>query len=201
MKIILASASPRRKQLLKQMGLEFDVIPSNVEEELPDNLPYEEAVQELAFRKALHVASVITDQCIIIGADTIVVKGEVIGKPRNRQEAREMLYKLQGQTHEVITGLALIDTATGKTKKAFEKTIVKMTQLSMDEIERYVLTGEPMDKAGAYGIQGLAGIFISSISGCYYNVVGLPIHRLWVMLKEFGVNPLFLNKNIIFFSS
>jgi len=178
------------------MGLRFDVIPSNVEEELSSKLSYEEAVQELAFRKAAHVASIINEHAVVIGADTIVVKDKVIGKPKDTREAFEMLYNLQGQTHEVITGLALIDTVTGEWKKSFEKTIVEMAPLSVQEIEQYVKTGEPMDKAGAYGIQGLAGIFISRIYGCYYNVVGLPIHRLWMMLKEFGVNPLFLDSNI-----
>ena len=196
MKIVLASASPRRKQLLSQMGLEFDVIPSDIDEELPTELPYEEAVQELAFKKAFHVASALHDRRLVIGADTIVVKDEVLGKPKNKDDACEILYRLQGQTHEVITGLAVIDNFTGKFIKSFEKTIVEMVPLSMKEIKQYVQTGEPMDKAGAYGIQGLAGIFISKIYGCYYNVVGLPIHRLWMILKEFGVNPLFLRKNI-----
>lgn len=194
MKIVLASASPRRKQLLSQMGLEFEVVPSDIDEKLPADLPYEEAVQELAFKKASHVASSIDGHRLVIGADTIVVKDEVLGKPKDKDDACEILYRLQGQSHEVITGLAVVDNLTGKFKKSFEKTIVEMVPLSMEEIEQYVLTGEPMDKAGAYGIQGLAGIFISRIIGCYYNVVGLPIHRLWMMLKEFGINPLFLDK-------
>lgn len=194
MKIVLASASPRRKQLLSQMGLEFEVVPSDIDEKLPADLPYEEAVQELAFKKASHVASLIDGHRLVIGADTIVVKDEVLGKPKDKDDACEILYRLQGQSHEVITGLAVVDNLTGKFKKSFEKTIVEMAPLSMEEIEQYVLTGEPMDKAGAYGIQGLAGIFISRIIGCYYNVVGLPIHRLWMMLKEFGINPLFLDK-------
>lgn len=194
MKIVLASASPRRKQLLSQMGLEFEVVPSDIDEKLPADLPYEEAVQELAFKKASHVASLIDGHRLVIGADTIVVKDKVLGKPKDKDDACEILYRLQGQSHEVVTGLAVVDNLTGKFKKSFEKTIVEMAPLSMEEIEQYVLTGEPMDKAGAYGIQGLAGIFISRIIGCYYNVVGLPIHRLWMMLKEFGVNPLFLDK-------
>lgn len=194
MKIVLASASPRRKQLLSQMGLEFEVVPSDIDEKLPADLPYEEAVQELAFKKASHVASLIDGHRLVIGADTIVVKDEVLGKPKDKDDACEILYRLQGQSHEVVTGLAVVDNLTGKFKKSFEKTIVEMAPLSMEEIEQYVLTGEPMDKAGAYGIQGLAGIFISRIIGCYYNVVGLPIHRLWMMLKEFGINPLFLDK-------
>ena len=194
MKIVLASASPRRKQLLSQMGLEFEVVPSDIDEKLPADLPYEEAVQELAFKKASHVASLIDGHRLVIGADTIVVKDEVLGKPKDKDDACEILYRLQGQSNGVVTGLAVVDNLTGKFKKSFEKTIVEMAPLSMEEIEQYVLTGEPMDKAGAYGIQGLAGIFISRIIGCYYNVVGLPIHRLWMMLKEFGVNPLFLDK-------
>ena len=190
MKIILASASPRRKQLLEQMGLKFDVITSNTKEQMPYGLDTEEIPVELAYKKAVDVASCVSQPAIIIGADTVVVKDEILGKPKNEEEARQMLLKLQGKTHEVITGLAIVNTWTGKIKKGYEKTLVEMAPLSLQEIEHYVQTGEPMDKAGAYGIQGLAGIFISRITGCYFNVMGLPIHRLWCMLKEFRINVL-----------
>ena len=190
MKIILASASPRRKQLLEQMGLKFDVITSNTKEQMPYGLDTEEIPVELAYKKAVDVASCVSQPAIIIGADTVVVKDEILGKPKNEEEARQMLLKLQGKTHEVITGLAIVNTRTGIIKKGYEKTLVEMAPLSLQEIEHYVQTGEPMDKAGAYGIQGLAGIFISKITGCYFNVMGLPIHRPWSMLKEFGINVL-----------
>ena len=178
MKIILASASPRRKQLLEQMGLKFDVITSNTKEQMPYGLDTEEIPVELAYKKAVDVASCVSQPAIIIGADTVVVKDEILGKPKNEEEARQMLLKLQGKTHEVITGLAIVNTRTGIIKKGYEKTLVEMAPLSLQEIEHYVQTGEPMDKAGAYGIQGSAGIFISRITGCYFNVMGLPIHRL-----------------------
>lgn len=188
MRIILASASPRRKQLLEQMGLKFDIITSNKEEKIPRGLEIEKIPEELAYNKAVDVASQIHQPTIIIGADTVVVKDGILGKPKDREEARQMLYKLQGQTHQVITGLALVNPWTEEVQKSYEKTLVEMAPLTLQEIEYYVKTGEPMDKAGGYGIQGLAGIFISRIEGCYFNVMGLPIHRLWDMLKRFGFN-------------
>lgn len=188
MRIVLASASPRRKQLLEQMGLKFDVIVSNIEEESPQGLAPEEISMELAYNKAMNVALQINEPAIVIGADTLVVKDRILGKPKDEEDARQMLRMLQGQTHQVITGLALVNPWTGKVQKGYEKTLVEMAALTLQEIECYIKTGEPMDKAGGYGIQGLAGIFISRIQGCYYNVVGLPIHLLWKMLKEFGVN-------------
>ncbi len=188
MRIVLASASPRRKQLLEQMGLKFDVIVSNIEEESPQGLAPEEISMELAYNKAMNVALQINEPAIVIGADTLVVKDRILGKPKDEEDARQMLRMLQGQTHQVITGLALVNPWTGKVQKGYEKTLVEMAALTLQEIECYIKTGEPMDKAGGYGIQGLAGIFISRIEGCYFNVVGLPIHLLWKMLKEFGVN-------------
>ena len=188
MRIILASASPRRKQLLEQMGLKFDIIISNKEESNPQDLALEKIPVELAYNKAMDIASQIHEPAVVIGADTVVVKDGILGKPKDREEARQMLYMLQGQTHQVITGLALVNPWTGEVQKGYEKTLVEMTTLTLKEIESYVKTGEPMDKAGGYGIQGLAGIFISRIEGCYFNVMGLPIHLLWNMLKEFGVN-------------
>ena len=188
MRIVLASASPRRKQLLEQMGLKFDVIVSNIEEKSPQGLAPEEISMELAYNKAMNVALQINEPAIVIGADTLVVKDRILGTPKDEEDARQMLRMLQGQTHQVITGLALVNPWTGKVQKGYEKTLVEMAALTLQEIECYIKTGEPMDKAGGYGIQGLAGIFISRIEGCYFNVVGLPIHLLWKMLKEFGVN-------------
>lgn len=190
MRIILASASPRRKHLLQQMGIEFDIITSNKEERIPQGLTFEEIPIELAYNKAIDVASRICQPAIIIGADTVVVKDGILGKPRDEEEACQMLYRLQGQTHQVITGLALVNPGTGEVQKSYEKTLVKMEALTLKEIECYVKTGEPMDKAGSYGIQGLAGIFISGIEGCYFNVMGLPINLLWKMFKNFDFNIL-----------
>jgi septum formation protein len=188
MRIILASASPRRSDLLTQMGLKFEVIPSDQEEKVVDDLPPHRLVVELALKKVESVAKRVQGQALIIGADTIVVKGDkVLGKPKDEDEAFRMLMELQGQVHEVITGLAVMEVPARKCVTAYEKTVVEMASLTRQEVEGYIRTGEPMDKAGAYGIQGLGGMLIKRIEGCYYNVVGLPIHRLWMILKEFGV--------------
>ncbi|MCM8900347.1 Maf family protein [Caldicoprobacter algeriensis] len=188
MRIILASASPRRSDLLTQMGLKFEVIPSDQEEKVVDDLPTHRLVVELALKKVESVAKRVQGCALIIGADTIVVKGDkVLGKPKDEDEAFRMLMELQGQVHEVITGLAVMEVPARKCVTAYEKTVVEMASLTRQEVEGYIRTGEPMDKAGAYGIQGLGGILIKRIEGCYYNVVGLPIHRLWMILKEFGV--------------
>lgn len=191
MRIILASASPRRSNLLAQMGLSFEVIPSDSQERLLPGIPPHELALHLALEKAENVAGKIQGPALVIGADTIVIKdGRVLGKPKDEDEAYQMLMELQGQVHEVITGLAVKDVENYRCLTAYEKTVVEMAALTPEEIERYIKTGEPMDKAGAYGIQGLGGMLVRRISGCYYNVVGLPIHRLWVMLKQLGVEVL-----------
>lgn len=191
MRIVLASASPRRRALLAQMGLQFEVIPSDQDEEAIDGLPPHKLAVELAHKKVESVARMLQGSALIIGADTIVVKGhKVLGKPRDEEDALRMLMELQGQTHEVITGLAVMEVPGRKCVTDYEKTVVEMGSLTRREIEGYIKTGEPMDKAGAYGIQGLGGLLIKRIEGCYYNVVGLPIHRLWTILKEFGVELL-----------
>ncbi len=188
MRIILASASPRRRDLLTQMGLKFEVIPSDQEEEVVNGLPPHRLAVELARKKVESVAKRVQGQALIIGADTIVVKGDkVLGKPKDEDEAFQMLMELQGQAHEVITGLAVMEIPDRRCVTAYEKTVVEMASLTPQEIEGYIRTGEPMDKAGAYGIQGFGGMLIKRIEGCYYNVVGLPIHGLWMILKEFGV--------------
>ncbi|MGI6189199.1 MAG: septum formation inhibitor Maf [Clostridiales bacterium] len=189
MRVILASSSPRRKQLMARMGLQFEVIPSNCEEKfLPGQSPVDISV-ELALQKARDVSGRINEPALVIGADTIVVKQDkLLGKPKNKDEAYMMLHELQGQVHEVITGLAVIDTGSHRCLTGYERTQVELAPLTPQEIEWYINTGEPMDKAGAYAIQGFGGILVSRIEGCYYNVVGLPIHRLWVMLKQIGVH-------------
>ncbi len=186
-KVILASASPRRSDLLRQIGIDFTVVPSNIDEDIEAGLQPGSIAQELAYDKAWNVAK--DDNCgsIVIGADTIVVKDCILGKPVSEEEAYKMLKSLQGSWHEVITGVALIDSKDNKCKKGFEKTNVKMRSLSDSEILSYIKTGEPMDKAGAYGIQGIGALLVERIEGCYFNVVGLPLQKLGAMFEEFGI--------------
>jgi len=186
-KIILASASPRRKQLLEQMKLKFEVIPSNIFEDYQENREPEEVARDLAKKKATDIAR-ISEDSLVIGADTVVFLDEILGKPKDEREALKILKKLSGKTHYVITGIAVIDSSTKKLVVDHEKTAVKMKKISEEEIKAYISTGEPMDKAGAYGIQGLGSVFVEEIHGCYFNVVGLPISKLYSILKGFGVD-------------
>jgi len=187
-KIILASASPRRKQLLSKLGLEFDVRPSNIEEDVEIETDFGTFVKMLAYKKAKDVAK---QYCcgIILGADTIVVvDGEILGKPQNGDDAKKMLEKLNGKWHLVYTGLALIDVKQKKCIKEFEESKVKFRELTMQQIENYIKTGEPFGKAGAYAIQGIGSLLVEKIDGCYYNIVGLPLVKLSKMLSAFGIN-------------
>lgn len=183
-KLILASASPRRQQLLKQIGLTFQVLPSNIDEDdtvCSDPLAN---VQAIALRKAREVAGRIKDG-IVIGADTqVLTEDELLGKPLDKADAVRILSKLSGKTHRVITGVALVDAETGFEETWTETTLVKFRDLSKDEITDYVETGESMGKAGAYGIQGMAAAFVESIEGCYFNVVGLPLAKLVQKLRK-----------------
>ncbi|MDD4237619.1 MAG: Maf family protein [Desulfotomaculaceae bacterium] len=189
-KIVLASSSPRRADLLKQAGLEFNIMVSEVDETLAPGLAPDELVELLALRKANAVA-VRLDSGIVIGADTVVVQaGRILGKPSGPQEASAMLRLLQGSGHEVYTGVALVDVISRETLVGHEMTRVFFNGLSEEEIRRYVATGEPLDKAGAYGVQGLAALFINRLEGCYTNVVGLPLARLAKMLKKLGYEVL-----------
>lgn len=189
-KLILASSSPRRAELLRQIGLTFEVKVCSVEETFPPGLSPGNLVEYLAERKAAAVAGELNDG-IVIGADTVVVwRGQVLGKPLDEEEAFHMLFKLQDCAHEVYTGVALIDACSGKVLTGHEKTRVCFRTMEEEEIRRYIASGEPYDKAGAYGIQGLAAIFIKKLEGCYTNVVGLPLARLSVMLKEFNYEVL-----------
>lgn len=187
MKIILASISPRRLKLLKGLGLKVKVVGSKVRESKfgisnPRNL-----VKTLALTKAQEVARR-TKSGLIIGADTIVVhRGKILGKPKSHKEAKAMLKELSGKTHEVLTGLAVIDASKNKTMVDVVKTRVKFRKLTEEEISNHVATAKPLDKAGAYAIQGKAGLFVERIDGCYFNVVGLPLARLAEILKEFNV--------------
>ncbi|HHY82622.1 MAG TPA: septum formation protein Maf [Clostridiales bacterium] len=187
-KIVLASASPRRKELLARMGFSFDVFPSTSEESNKEifALSAAEQVCMLAEQKAEDTASRIFQDCLVIGADTIVVRdGQILGKPKDRKEAAAMLRSLQGCWHEVLTGIALIDRKLSYRDKAFECTRVEMMQLDTYQIEWYLDSGEYADKAGAYGIQGLAAAFIPRIDGCYFNVMGLPLNLLYKMLQRY----------------
>jgi septum formation protein len=187
-KVILASASPRRKELLARMGLSFTVFPSKAEETVNglNSLSVTEQVCILAEKKAEETASRLQQDCLVIGADTIVVKEDwVLGKPRNREHAISMLHSLRGGWHEVLTGVAIIDRKMKYRDIAYECTRVKVAELTDDEVERYVDSGEYRDKAGGYAVQGLAAAFISRLEGCYFNVVGLPVHLLYTMLKKY----------------
>lgn len=177
--IILASASPRRKDLLNQVGLECQIIPSNIEEAVASINP-EEVVNILAAQKAAEVAGRCKEnQAIIIGADTTVaVAGQILGKPKDADDAVTMLKQLQGRTHQVYTGVTMIFCHSEKRVSFVEKTEVQVYPMTISQIENYVATKEPMDKAGAYGIQGYFAAYIKGIAGDYNNVVGLPVARL-----------------------
>lgn len=183
-KIILASKSPRRADLLKQIGFTFEIYPSEIEEPQITRISPATAVQELALTKARTVAAKF-DAGIVIGADTVVViDGQPIGKPENDAHAIEILNQLSGNEHEVITGVALIDIKRKNEVVWAEKTAVYFRTLRQSEIVAYVHRGESSDKAGAYGIQGRAGAFVERIEGCYFNVVGLPLASLTVRLRK-----------------
>lgn len=187
-KLILASASPRRMEILKSLGLTFEVVPSNYDEIIVQKSPYE-LVVEFASEKAMEVAGRTAPGKIILAADTIVYKdGEILGKPKNDVDAVRMLEKLSNDSHRVITGLCLYDTTTRVVKCDWEETIVYFKELSKEEIDDYIHTSEPLDKAGAYGIQGFGGVFVKRIEGCYFNVVGLPVYKLNLLLGSMGVN-------------
>ena len=189
--IILASASPRRRELLDMVGIPFSVCPSQGEEQIRGSSP-KEVVEELCEQKAREVFLKTSGEVLVIGADTVVAaEGNILGKPKNRKEAIQMLKKLQGASHEVYTGVTMLSRdENGEQQKTFHvMTAVEFYPMSEEEIESYVDTGEPMDKAGAYGIQGKAGIFVKEIRGDYNNVVGLPVARLYQELKEMGINP------------
>ncbi len=191
-KIILASNSPRRKTLLSQIGLKFKVIPSNYQENMVSNLSPRELAKRLSRGKAEAVAKIKNNRnSIIIAADTFVVfRNKVLGKPKNRQEARHMLHILSGRQHSVITGYTIIDTATLKIISRAIETKIYMRPYSEKEISAYLKTGEPFDKAGAYAIQGLGGNLIKKIEGDFFNVMGLPLFELIDDLKKIRVKIL-----------
>ena len=181
--MILASGSPRRKELLSYIADEFTIIPGDLEE-TAYGAPREQTLR-LAKDKAMDIAKSHPD-AVVIGADTLVaIGGKVLGKPKDKEEAASMLRSLSGKTHEVYTGVAIICNGNVMTECAV--TEVAFDVMSDEEIAAYIETGEPMDKAGAYGIQGCCGKFIRGISGCYFNVMGLPQNTVYRMLKKLGV--------------
>jgi septum formation protein len=184
--LVLASASPRRKNLLRQVGLVFDCIPSGVDETITEAVTPEEHVTILAERKARDVAFRLPAG-IVIGADTIVVHDdEIINKPESEADAVRILHRLSDQRHEVYTGYSLVEMPGLRTVTKFERTEVWFRKLGNEEILDYVRSGSPMDKAGAYGIQDDFGaVFVSRIVGDFYNVMGLPLSSFWCAYKEF----------------
>ena len=201
--IILASQSPRRKELLEQIGLEFEICPAKGEEIITKTIP-EEVVMELSKQKAEEVAAMVSSfgeehkeimtpsDLLVIGADTVVAyDGKILGKPVDEEDAKRMLTMLSGNVHSVFTGvtLVLID-KNGRAGELvfYEKTDVKMHSMTETEIDRYIATGEPMDKAGSYGIQGKCAIYIEKIDGDYNNVVGLPISAIYHELQKLGID-------------
>jgi septum formation protein len=185
-KLILASRSPRRLQLLKQIGMSPTVVPCDIPEVFDPSRTPEENAAALALKKALHIAQSIPEG-VIVGADTIVVlQGEMLGKPDGPRDAVRMLSALSGKTHAVVTGFALVERPSGRQMTGTERTDVTFRDLPLSEIEEYVEGGSPLDKAGAYVIQDDYGaVFVTRIEGCFYNVVGLPLSRLHTALQEF----------------
>ena len=187
MKLILASASPRRAEVLRDAGYHFTVLSSAIDETpYPDESP-QDLVLRLAQTKADLAAARAVGPAILIAADTeVVLDGHIFGKPRSSDDARSMLEKLSGRLHTVLTGVALIRLPDVERRSFVESTLVELAPLSDEEIRRYLATGEPHDKAGAYAIQGYAARYIPRIEGCYFNVVGLPLARLQHALTQLG---------------
>lgn len=189
-KIILASSSPRRKDLLSGLGIKFETDPSNYQEDMSLKMSPEKLAIYLSLGKAKDVAQKHKDS-IVIAADTFcVLNGELLGKPGTKEEAICMLKNLSGNVHSVITGFTIIDTRTNEQTSKSVETKVYFRKISEKEIDAYVASGEPMDKAGAYAIQGFGGLFVEKIEGDYFNIVGLPIAPLYLELQKFGLDIL-----------
>ena len=190
MKLVLASSSPRRAEVLRNAGFVFEVRPADVDETRQPHEAAEDYVRRVAQAKAHAVADsarAAGERAIVIAADTVVLaEGQILGKPKNAEDARRMLRLFNGKTHEVLTALCVINIPAAKEALHVEKTRVEFLKMSAEEIEDYIQTGEPFDKAGAYGIQGIAGRFATRVEGCYFNVLGLPLSRLWTTLQSFG---------------
>lgn len=187
MKIILASSSPRRAEVLRNAGIEFEVRPAEIDETRRDGESAEGYVRRLALEKARAAveAQKHAGDFVAVAADTVVVnRGEILLKPESSEDARRMLRALSGGVHEVHTGLAVIRMPQKIERVTEEVTRVHFSKLSDEEIEAYIATGEPFDKAGAYGIQSIGGRYVTRVEGCYFNVMGMPLARLWGLLQE-----------------
>ena len=189
-KLILASSSTRRAEILRDAGIAFEISPTHIDEAALRDETAQAMVARLAEAKARAAAAQMdagSRECIIVGADTTVeLDGEILGKPKDPAHAHEMLAKLSGRTHHVLTGIFLLRLPGHATRAAVENSAVTLAPITGEEIDAYVATGEPMGKAGAYAIQGGAGRFIPRIEGCYFNIVGLPLARLYALLRELG---------------
>lgn len=185
-RIILASRSPRRKKMLEQLGLEFEVAASDYDEDMAALSEPRELAKFIAFKKAEAVAKNYED-ALVIGADTFtVLENKFIGKPKDKDEARTILKNFSGKEHQVITGLAIIDTKNGNIIRETGQAVIKFRNLDSQEIEDYIATGEPLDAAGAYNMSDHGAALVESLSGDYYSVVGLPLSKLYVELKKMG---------------
>ena len=188
MKLILASGSPRRAELLEKMGLTFQVEPSNTDEILEPGLTPQQEVVHLSLGKAKAVAANHPEEAVVLSADTLVaVDGKALGKPHSEEEAFQMLSLLSGRWHQVYTGVCAVD-AQGMVHQRVVGTQVHFCPMTEEEIRRYIATGEPMDKAGAYAVQGIAGLWIDKLEGSYSNVIGLPMHTVRELLDECGLH-------------
>lgn len=185
-KIVLASASPRREELLKQLGISFTIYPSPWEETRPQSLNPRDYVYHMAYQKAKKVAYLVED-ALVIGADTMIYhQGHMIGKPKTQEEAFSILSSLSAEKHQVFTAFVILDTSSLQEESFIQETQVYFRPLKVEEIKEYIHTGEPFDKAGAYAIQGRGAAFISKIEGCFYGVVGLPLGALIPALYKMG---------------
>jgi septum formation protein len=192
--LILASSSPRRQELIRSLGLPYEIISSNADETVEESLTPAEIVEVLALRKAQAVCEQIQPsdkRGIVIGSDTIVVfQGQVLGKPTDVQDSFRMLSALQGETHQVYSGIACVESQSGEFQVSHRVTHVRMKPLTDEQIRRYIATGEPQDKAGSYAIQGLGATIVEGIEGDYFNVVGLSLSLLSDLLKSYGIHIL-----------
>lgn len=186
-RLILASQSPRRKELLSIVTRNFEIIPAHVDETILEGMPAEEAVKMLSLRKAAFVAEQVSD-AYVIGSDTVVIFGdEIIGKPETRQEARQTLKRLSAREHLVMTGITVIDSVEKICLQEVESTRVKFCEISDSMLDWYLASDEYKDKAGSYAIQGKASLFVDSVYGCYFNVVGFPVSTVIRMFKLLDV--------------
>ncbi|MDD3119840.1 MAG: Maf family protein [Candidatus Gracilibacteria bacterium] len=189
-RLILASSSPRRIELLKNLGLEFEIIPSHYDEDMSLDLEPLELAKYLSFGKAQDVASRIDDG-VIIGADTfVIINGKILGKPGNNENARKMLKEINGKRISVISGYTIIDIKNNKKISNSREDFVYIKNMTQEEINNYVKTGEPLDKAGAFAIQGFGALIVEKIEGNYHSIIGLPLFSLFEDLKDFGINIL-----------